>query len=460
MAAKTNGPPCPRLRKVRPLVCDSPDLSRRSLVMRKIADLKTSARKPRTHSPQQIEQLAASIRRFRFNNPVLIDEHGKVLAGVARLAAAKLVGLTEVPTLQVRHLTAVEKRAYTIADNRIAEKADWDRPLLSLELEELQTLGFEVELTGFTTAEIDLLHEAATTEGEVDPDDAVPPVERRAVSRTGDIWVLSPHRLACGDALSSATYEALLVDELAQMAFADAPFNVPIQGHVSSSRRIGHREFAMASGEMSEGEFIRFLRAVFRHLVAFSTDGSIHFQCMDWRHMREMLEASQGVYRELKNLCVWTKNNGGMGSFYRSQHELVFVFKNGKAAHINNFGLGDKGRYRTNVWNYPGINAVNPNRRRELEMHPTVKPLAMVADAIRDCSKRSGIVLDPFSGSGTTILAAERTGRQARAIEIDPLYVDVAIRRWQERTGRQAVLLTTGQAFEVVQRLRLGEEAR
>lgn len=432
----------------------NPWLPSSSVEMRPLNTLHAPARNPRTHSARQIEQIAASMKSFGFVTPIVIDESGTILAGNGRVAAAQKLGLTEVPTIQVGHMTQAEKRAYVIADNRIAEKAGWDRSTLSLELEELQTLGFEVELTGFTTAEIDLLADPTPEEAASDQDDVIPSQAKEAVSQLGDVWNLGPHRLICGDALEQATYEVLLGKEIAEMAFADPPYNVRIQGHVSGSKRIGHREFAMASGEMSKAEFIRFLRTVFRQMTAATTNGSIHYICMDWRHIQEVTEASEGVFRGLKNLCVWIKDNAGMGSFYRSQHELVFVFKNGTAPHINNFGLGDK-RYRTNVWPYPGINAVDARRRQELEMHPTVKPTALVADAIRDCSRRNGLILDPFSGSGTTIMAAERTGRRARAIEIDPLYVDVAVRRWQERTGAAASLEATGRDFATVQRLRM-----
>lgn len=417
---------------------------------RRLETLSPPHRNPRTHSARQIEQIAASIREFGFLNPILVDEASTILAGNGRVEAARKLGLSKVPTLLVGHMTAAQKRAYVIADNRIAEKAGWDRSLLSLELEELQTLGFEVELTGFSTAEIDLMGDQASKDEASDPDDVTPLAKAEAISRTGDVWSLGRHRLICDDALNRTTYDALLGDEIAQMVFTDPPYNVKIRGHVSSSKRIAHREFAMASGEMSSAGFVRFLGKVFRLLTSFSIEGSVHFVFIDWRHAGEMLEASQGIYRELKNMCVWVKDNAGMGSFYRSQHELVFVFKNGTAAHINNFGLGDQGRYRTNVWQYPGVAAVDPRRRRELEMHPTVKPTALVADAIRDCSRRDGLVLDPFGGSGTTLLAAERTGRRARLIEIDPIYVDVAIRRWQDRTGGQATLTATGQSFEEV----------
>jgi DNA modification methylase len=275
----------------------------------------------------------------------------------------------------------------------------------------------------------------------------VPEVGVVAVSRPGDVWKMGPHRLICGDARDAAVYQALLGDEHAQMVFTDPPYNVPISGHVCGLGEVRHREFAMAAGEMSKAEFTAFLASVLGQLAAFSADGSIHYVCMDWRHIEEILQAGNAVYSELKNLIVWNKTNGGMGAFYRSKHELVFAFKNGTATHINNFGLGQHGRYRTNVWDYEGISSIGKNRADELAMHPTVKPVAMVADAIRDCSKRGGIVLDAFSGSGTTIMAAEQTGRRGYAIELDPLYVDVAVRRWQLATGQNAMLAGSKSSF-------------
>ena len=254
--------------------------------------------------------------------------------------------------------------------------------------------------------------------------------------------------ITCGDATDPEVYRILLNGEKAQMVFTDPPYNVPVNGHICGLGKVQHGEFVMASGEMSEEEFVRFLTDVTANLAAFSCDGSIHYVCMDWRHLGELLAAGRASYSELKNLVVWNKDNGGMGAFYRSKHELVFVFKNGSGPHINNFELGQHGRYRTNVWDYAGVNSLKSERAEELAMHPTVKPVAMVADAMRDCSRRGGIVLDAFSGSGTTIMAAEQTGRRGRAIELDPRYVDVAIRRWQKVTGGKAVKVSSGVSFD------------
>jgi DNA modification methylase len=411
----------------------------------------------RTHSKKQIRQIANSIKRFGFNNPVLVDDAGEIIAGHGRVEAAKLLGLAGVPTLRLSHLSPAEKRAYVLADNRLAEKAGWDREILAIELQALIDLNFEVEVTGFETPDIDiLLDQEAESKGTASgPEDDVPALPAgQAVSRPGDLWVLGPHRLFCGNALEDSAYDTVMAGERADMVFTDPPYNVPIEGHVSGLGRVHHREFAMASGEMTEAAFTKFLETAFKHLANNSSDGAIHFVCMDWRHMLETLNAGHAVYSELKNLAVWNKTNGGMGSFYRSKHELVFIWKNGSAPHINNFELGQHGRNRTNVWDYAGVNAMRAGRMEELAMHPTVKPVAMVADTIKDCSHRKGIILDPFLGSGTTIVAAERTGRRARGIELDPAYVDVAIRRWQSFTGKAAHLATTGQSFEEVEEQR------
>lgn len=409
-------------------------------------------RNPRTHSKKQVRQIAESIRRFGFTNPVLVDAADRVVAGHGRIEAAKLLGMTNVPALRLEHMTEAEKRAYVIADNRLAELAGWDNNLLALELSAIAELDheFELALTGFDPAEVEALFgeldSATGPDGDLETDSGRP-----VVSRVGDLWRLGSHAIICGDATDPEVYARLLGNEKAQMVFTDPPYNVPVNGHICGLGKVQHDEFVMASGEMSEEEFTDFLARVTRNLAAFSTDGSIHYICMDWRHMGELLAAGSDAYAEMKNLVVWNKDNGGMGAFYRSKHELVFVFKNGSAAHINNFGLGQHGRYRTNVWDYAGVNSLKSEREEELAMHPTVKPIAMVADAIRDCSRRGGIILDAFSGSGTTIIAAEQTGRTARAIELDPRYVDVAIRRWQNVTGGNAVLAGSGTSFDDVE---------
>ncbi len=411
--------------------------------------LKPYDRNARTHSKKQIRQIADSIKEFGFTNPVLIDGTSRIIAGHGRVAAARLLGIDEVPTIRLENMSEVEIRAYVIAENRLAELADWDDEILAIELQALVELDFDVEVTGFETAEIDLLIQSLDAPGSVDEADRLPELDETApaVSRLGDLWRLGRHRLLCGDATRPESYEQLLAGERAQMVFTDPPYNVPIDGHVCGLGRTRHAEFAMASGEMSERQFAAFLETVFGHLAAYSVDGSIHYVCMDWRHMSELMTAARGVYAELKNLCVWNKTNGGMGSLYRSKHELVFVYKNGTAPHINNVELGKHGRYRTNVWDYAGINTFAAGRLDTLAMHPTVKPVALVADAIKDCSKRGGVVLDAFGGSGTTLIAAERTGRRGYVIEMDPRYVDVSIERFQQLGGEEAVHDETGLSF-------------
>jgi DNA modification methylase len=337
-----------------------------------------------------------------------------------------------------------------IADNRLAELAGWDRDILRIELQGLAELdlGFDLEITGFDTAELDLLLDDEARAAAPDPADEIPPPDPgRAITRPGDIWLMGDHRLLCADARDASAIGQLMVGETARMVFTDPPYNVKIGGHVGGAGKIKHREFAMAAGEMSQDEFTRFLTEVLGHMSDATCDGAIHFVCMDWRHMAELQAAGNAVYDELKNLIVWAKTNGGMGTFYRSQHELIFVFKKGRATHINNFGLGETGRYRTNVWTYPGINTFRNGRDDELAMHPTAKPVALVADAIKDVSRRGNIVLDAFGGSGTTLIAAEKTGRKARLLELDPVYCDVICRRFQAYTGEPALRAEDGVPF-------------
>lgn len=406
-----------------------------------ISDLKPRTRNPRTHTKKQIRQIADSIKRFGFTNPILVDNQRTVIAGHGRVEAAKLLQIETVPVIYLSELSEAEIRAYVIADNKLAENAGWDKALLALELQYLSELNldFDLTITGFEAPEIDLLlnsNESTKT----DQADQVPKVDDRpAVSRLGDLWLLGRHKLLCGDATKEASFEVLLGGQKAQMVFTDPPYNVPIDGHVCGLGKVKHAEFAMASGEMSEAEFIAFLQTVFGHLATYSSNGSVHFICMDWRHTFELMSAARSTYSDFKNLCIWNKTNGGMGSLYRSKHELVFVFKNGSAPHVNNVELGKHGRYRTNVWDYAGVNTLGAERSEALAMHPTVKPVSLVADAILDCSTRNALVLDCFGGSGTTLVAAERVGRCAYIMEFDPKYVDTIIARYQQLTGDEAV---------------------
>lgn len=411
------------------------------------ADLRPWAHNARTHSQKQLRQIADSIRTFGFTNPVLIDQADTVLAGHGRVEAAKALGMAQVPCLRIENMSEAEKRAYVIADNRLALNAGWDEELLAQELQGLlatEDLGFDLGVIGFEVAEIDSLIEGLAPEEPGDPDDdLVPAIAPRRVD-PGDLWQLGAHRLACGDALDAAVVAQLMEGEAARMVFSDPPYNVRIDGHVGGSGRTRHREFAMAAGEMTVPEFTDFLTRAFRNMADHSLDGSIHFLCMDWRHVGEMLAAGGAVYDALKNLVVWAKDNGGMGSFYRSRHELVFVYKLGTAPHLNSFELGQHGRYRTNVWNYRGVNSLRPGRMDELRLHPTVKPVQMIADAIKDVSGRGEIVLDLFGGSGSTLIAAEKTGRRARLVELDPIYCDRILARWEAQARDEARQILCG----------------
>ncbi len=429
---------------------------------RTIDSLRPYDRNARLHSQKQIAQIASSIRRFGFNNPVLIADDDSIIAGHGRVAAARQLGMTTVPTVRLSHLSPAERKAYILADNKLALNAGWDQELLAVELQELIDADFDVDLTGFSVTEIDLVLDAAQQAGTsgLGPDDALPPLPAQPVTQLGDVWHLDRHRLICADALTPIAYHLLLDGEMADLIFTDPPYNVPIDGHVCGLGRIRHREFAMGVGEMSPAEFTAFLAETLGLASDHARDGAIAFVCMDWRHLEEVLAAGRDAFTELKNLCVWNKTNGGMGSFYRSKHELILVFKVGTAPHINTFGLGDSGRYRTNVWDYAGISSRSAGRLEDLAMHPTVKPVALVTDAIRDCSKRGDIVLDCFGGSGTTLIAAHKCGRVARLIELDPAYCDTIIARFQRLTGKVATLGVQGPSFEDVAAERLGQQYR
>jgi DNA modification methylase len=421
-----------------------------------VQSLKPYPRNARRHSKAQIKQIAASIERFGFSNPVLIADDGEIVAGHGRVAAAKLLGIEAVPAVRLSHLTEVERRAYVVADNKLALNAGWDRELLAIELQGLVDLDFEIELTGFSLAEVDIVldeaRESAPDGVDASIEDNIPAYrhEGPAVTQAGDLWVLGRHKLICGDARDASSYAALLGDEVVDLICTDPPYNVPIDGHVCGSGRIRHRNFAMGAGEMNKDQFTRFLVGTLGGAAARCRDGAIAYVFMDWRHMGELLNAGEQVFSELKNLCIWNKTNGGMGTFYRSKHELIFVFKVGTAQHVNTFGLGETGRYRTNVWEYAGVNSFREGRLDDLELHPTVKPVDLVAEAIKDCSRRGAIILDPFGGSGTTMIAAQKSGRLARLIEYDPAYCDVILRRFEAVTGTSAILAQTGQTFEDV----------
>ena len=424
------------------------------ITYRPIAELSLDPANPRAHSPRQIRQIARSIEAFGFNVPVLIDSDLNVIAGHGRILACRQLGWREVPTIRLEHLSEAQARAFMIADNRLTENSTWDDRLLAEQLHDLSVLDldFSLDATGFEMGEIDLRIEGLATESQAKDDAADAILAAQAgppVSRAGDLWLLNEHRVICGNALDQTVYAALMRGKKAATVITDVPYNLPIEGNVSGLGAIHHREFAMASGEMTPAEFTAFLTRVFGLLACYSVNGSLHYIFSDWRHIGELLAAGREAYTEFKNLCVWAKDNPGMGSLYRSQHELIFVFKHGRDAHRNNVQLGQYGRNRGNVWHYPGANtfARNSDEGNLLALHPTVKPVALIADAILDCSARRDIVLDAFLGSGTTVIAAERTGRRCYGLEIDPLYVDTIIRRWQAYTGERAKNAASGRYF-------------
>jgi DNA modification methylase len=427
---------------------------RLQIVYRRIDELQLNPRNPRQHNRRQINQLAGSIETFGFTVPALVDRDGNVIAGEGRINACRELGWSEIPTICLDHLSEVECRALMIADNRLAENADWNERLLAEQLRELTLaeLDFSVEVTGFTIGEIDLriggLDCAIAAE---DPDDTeIAPQAGPPVTKPGDLWLLGAHRVLCGSVLALAALETLMGEERAAMVFTDPPFNVPIRGHVGGRGAIRHREFAMAAGEMSQPTFSVFLTRCLRNQAAFCSSAAIAFVCVDWRHTSELLAASRDIDARLLNLCVWVKDNPGLGSFYRSQHELIFVFQTGRGRHRNNVQLGRFGRNRSNVWHYPGVNsfARKTSEGNLLALHPTVKPVSLVADAILDCTTPSDIVLDGFLGSGSTVIAAERTGRRCYGIELDAGYVDTIIRRWQRLTCGSARHAESGQSFD------------
>jgi hypothetical protein len=405
---------------------------RLAVTYRAVGDLIPNPRNARTHPKRQIDQLKASIEAFGFTNPILADPEGHIIAGHGRLQAARAMGLTEVPTIILSGLSEVQRRALRIADNKIALNAGWDLEILQLELSELASLDVDIDptLTGFSTGEIDVI---LTSAGDPD-DEVIPPVPTTPRTKPDDIWILGDHRVGCGDGRDAGFLQRVIGDGArVDAAFLDPPYNVRIGGHAVAAG--SHREFAMASGEMSDAEFRSFLADTLGAAARCSRDGAVHFVCMDWRHMDSVSAVGGTVYGELLNLCIWNKSNAGMGSLYGSKHELAFVYRVGSAPHLNMVELGKHGCNRTNVWDYASVNSMRGSRREDLALHPTVKPTGLVADAIQDVTRRGDLVLDLFLGSGTTLMAAERTGRRFRGLDIDPAYVDVAIERWSARTG-------------------------
>ncbi len=423
-----------------------------------IDELKAYRNQARAHPKKQLNVLEKGMREIGFAVPIMADGDSNILAGHARLLVAKRIGIEYVPVIRLKHLTPEQAMAFRIADNRLVELAEWDEGKLAIELQLLLEFDFDVELTGFEMPEIDFVIDGQLAPVGMTSADEVPEEPALKVSRLGDLWIMDQHRVLCGDARDPLAYEMLLNGLSAQAVITDPPYNVRIQGHVGGSGSIKHDEFVMASGEMTNEEYEAFLVAFIRNLVRYSVNGSVHYVFIDWRHLHVLEGVCRRYYGQQLNLCVWTKSNGGMGSFYRSQHELVMVFKKGDVPHINAVQLGRFGRNRSNVWSYDGCNSLSPERREDLKLHPTVKPVAMIADAIRDCSDRGGLILDPFLGSGTAVIACEQTGRVCAGLELDPKYTDVTVRRWEAFTGHQARHAGTGLTFEELGEMRNGKQ--
>lgn len=402
-----------------------------------VSTLKALGRETRKHPPAQVRKLAESLDRFGFVLPILIDGENRVVAGWGLVLAARKLGVADVPAVTVSDLGEADLRLLRLALNRLGEDSSWDVDALKLEFGDIIEISGNIDLavSGFEMGEIDVV-----LGGAIEEEDALPVVNEvdPPVSRLGDLWRLGDHRLLCADALEAESYARLMGGESAQMVFTDPPWNIAIEDNVSGLGAVKHKDFAMACGEMAPAEFEAFLRSSLGHAAAHSENGALHYVCMHWSKMKEMLAAADGVYDDLVNLCVWNKTNAGMGSLYRSKHELIFVYKKGRGPHANNVALGRFGRHRSNVWDYPGQNIFNGTAKSKLKLHPTAKPVALVADAIRDASHRGGVILDPFGGAGSTLIAAEKTGRQARVIELEPRYVDATIKRWEALTGRRA----------------------
>jgi DNA modification methylase len=420
---------------------------------RAMADIVLDSRNPRQHSQGQVNQIADSIREFGFVMPIVVDHASQVVIGHGRVLAARKLGMQRVPVVEIRHLSRAQLKALRIADNRLAQHSHWDERLLGenfLELKELE-LDFDLSITGFSLPEIDLalqkLDEGSIfgNKNEADVMTGVP------VCRPGDVWQLGDHRVCCGDATSEHAFDELMKEERAHVVFIDPPHNVLIDGNISGKGQISHEELANGSGELSPELFTRLLTSCCALLAKYSGSGTIHFICMDWRHAEELMATGSGVYSELMNIAVWIKRDAGLGPLYRSQHELIFVFKSGTGRYTNNIQPGGQGRTRSDVWRYDSASARGRKGKNLPKPDPAAKPVELVMDALVDCSNRGEVVLDSFLGSGTTLLAAERTGRICRGIELDPLHVDMAIRRWQNSTGRDAVRLSDSKLFRDIE---------
>lgn len=395
---------------------------------------------------EELQITTKVIEKFGFQVPIVIDNNQNVIIGAALLQAAINLKIDKIPTVEVKNLSDEEVKMFTVAINKISTYGELDFENIIVDLKDwLYMPEYEItpEELGFSSIEIDNLlftcdfeNKCETNTNEIIPENITPIVQ------PGDLIKLGKHLLYCGDALESLSYKKLLGNNKADIIITDAPYNVKIQGNVTKQKH--HNEFANASGEMTSQEFIEFLQTAFENLADFSEQDSIHYLFMDWKHLWEIQNACKEVYGKLLNICVWNKLKGGMGSFYRSQHEFCLVYQNGTASHKNNIELGKHGRNRTNVWDYTGMNSGNIQAKKLTKLHPTVKPAAMLTDILLDASNYNDIVLDCFGGSGSTLIAAEQCGRKARLIEISPTYCDVIIYRWEEMTKQKHQIIMKG----------------
>ena len=422
----------------------------------RIADLRSLPRKVRKLDPAHVREVVASISALGFCVPLLVGRDNEIIHGEVRYEAAKQLGLDRLPCVRIGHLSPEEQRVLRLAVNRLAEKGQWDLDALKIEFQELIVTDAPIEITGFCLAEIDhvILGDGADglEQGPLEPEPFAAPV-----AKLGDMFQLGPHRVICGDATDPQTLQMLAEGDVsARLILTDEPYNVRIAGHVTGG---AHREFAMASGEMSDAEFLAFNMSWIESVLPWLCDGGVFGSFIDWRGYPTVFAAAAKLALLPLNLIIWLKTNAGMGSLYRSQHELLPLFKKGDAPHINNIELGKKGRWRSNVWTYPGASSLGSDARRGLKDHPTVKPTAMLEDALLDLTNRGDIVIDPFLGSGSALIAAEKTGRVCRGVEIDPVYVDVIVRRYEAATGEAATLIETGETFEALGARRASEAA-
>ena len=426
-----------------------------------VTALRSEYRRTKKHSVRQIRKLATAINRVGFNVPILVDDTLAVISGEARLEAATMIGLAEVPIIRIAHLSDAELRLFRIFDNKVATEATLDLDMIRLEFDDLIIAAPDLSLSdsGFEIGEIDALNGLHRTQ-ELDDLDDDPLPAPSAVSRLGDLWRLGRHRLLCGDATDPDTIARLVDSRPVRAIISDVPYNLKIPGVVSGNGRVKHGDFAMASGEMSEAEFTAFLVRFFDAAKPHLVDGALVLAFMDWRHIAELLAAGKGSELDYRQLLVWAKSSAGMGALWRNAYELIAVFKHGGAPNVDNVRLGKYGRDRSNVLHYPGANVPTKGRRKALELHPTVKPIALIADLILDVTESGELVLDSFGGSGTTLVAANAVGRDAALCEIEPGYVDATVVRWMHKHDEEPVLQETGESWSAVRAARIaGGEA-